>query len=262
MVVDNRAGAGGTVGSHLAAMAVPDGYTLLMGTVGTLGVSPSMYRKLPYDSDRDLVPVARVAVGNFAVAVHPAQPAQTLAEFMRLAKARPRELNYGSAGSGSMPHLGMELISRAAGIELAHIPYKSSGQLVMALLSREVQVGLPDVPAVLQHVKAGRLRVLAVAGQARDPQLPDVPTLAEAGLNQVEVSSWLGVMAPARVPAALIDLLNATIVKTMSEPMVASRLAEMGMRAVTSTPAEFREFLVRERAQWDAVVKTSGVTVD
>lgn len=262
VVVDNRGGAGGTVGSQVAAQSAPDGYTLLMGTIGTLAVSPSMYRKLPYDSDRDLLPVARVAVGNFALVVHPSTPAQSLAEFIRLAKARPREFNYGSAGSGSMPHLGMELISRVAGMELTHIPYKSSGQLVAALIGKEVQAGLPDMPSVLQHVRAGKLRVLAVAGPTRDPQLPDVPTLAEAGVAQAEVTSWLGVMAPARLPAALIDQLNDAIVKTMSEPAMATRLAELGMRAVTSTPGEFREFLVRERAQWDTVVKASGVVVD
>jgi len=262
MVVDNRGGAGGTVGSHAVATSAADGYTLLMGTVGTLAVSPSMYRKLPYDSDRDLVPVARVAVGNFAFAVHPSLQAATFADFLRLARARPGALNYGSAGNGSMPHLGMELLNRAAGIQTAHIPYKSSGQLVTALIAGEVQLGLPDVPSVLQQVRAGKLRVLAVAGSTRDPQMPDMPTLAEAGLSGAEVASWLGVMAPARTPTAIIDQLNDAIVKTMGDPAVAARLAELGMRAVTSSPSEFRDFLARERTQWDAIVKAAGVVAD
>lgn len=262
MVVDNRGGAGGTVGSHAVVTAPADGYTLLMGTVGTLAVSPSMYRKLPYDSDRDLVPVARVAVGNFALTVHPSLAAATFNDFLRLAKARPGSLNYGSAGNGSMLHLGMELLNKAAGVQTTHIPYKSSGQLVTALLAGEVQLGLPDVPAVLQHARAGKLRVLAVAGSARDPQLPDVPTFAEAGLAGAEVSSWLGVMAPSRTPAAIIDQLNDAIVKTMSDPAVAAKLAELGMRAVTSSPSEFRDFLSRERIQWDAIIKAAGVVAD
>jgi tripartite-type tricarboxylate transporter receptor subunit TctC len=262
MIVENRGGAGGTVGSQAVATAAPDGHTLLMGTVGTLAVSPSMYRRLPYDSDRDLVPVSRVAVGNFALVATPALPAATVQDFLRLARSRPGELNYGSAGNGSMLHLGMELLNRAAGIEVKHIPYKSSGQLVTALAGGEFQVGLPDVPSVLQLARAGRLKVLAVAGSARDPLLPEVPTLVESGLAGVEVASWLGVMAPARTPAAVIDQLNAAIVKTMGDPAVATRLAELGMRAITSSPAEFREFLARERPKWDAVVKAAGVVAD
>lgn len=262
MVVENRAGAGGTVGSQAVAAAPADGYTLLMGTIGTLAVSPSMYRRLPYDSDRDLTPVSRVAVGNFALVATLGLPASTIQDFLRLARARPGELNYGSAGNGSMLHLGMELLNRAAGIDVKHIPYKSSGQLVTALASGEVQVGLPDVPSVLQLARAARIKVLAVAGASRDPLLPDVPTIAESGLPGVEVSSWLGVMAPARTPSAVVDQINAAIVKTMADPAVASRLAELGMRAGTSSPAEFREFLARERPKWDAVIKATGVVAE
>ena len=262
MVVENRGGAGGTLGSQAVATAVADGHTLLMGTVGTLAVSPSMYRRLPYDSDRDLVPVSRVAVGNFALVAAPAFPAASFQDFLRLARSRQGELNYGSAGNGSMLHLGMELMNRAAGLEIKHIPYKSSGQLVTAIVGGEVQVGLPDVPSVLQLVRAGRLKVLAVAGSARDPLLPEVPTIAEAGLPGFDVASWLGVMAPARTPPALVEQLNAAIVKTMGDPAVATKLGELGMRAVTSTPGEFREFLARERAKWDAVVKAAGVVAD
>ncbi len=262
MVVDNRPGAGGTVGSALVANATPDGHTLLMGTVGTLAVSPGMYRNLAYDTERDLAPVALVSAGNFALAASTSLPSASVQDFLRQARTRPGELNYGSAGNASMPHLGMELLSAAAGIRLTHVPYKSSGQLVAALMAGEVQAGLPDVPAVLQQFRAGRVRILAVAGQARDPLLPEVPTLAESGVAGFDIGSWLGVMAPARAPAPVIAQLNDAIVKALQSAEVISRLKDLGMRPIASTPADFRAFLQRERVKWESVVRASGVTVE
>lgn len=262
MVVDNRPGAGGTVGSAQVANATPDGHTLLMGTVGTLAVSPGMYRNLAYDTERDLAPVALVSAGNFALAASTSLPSASVQDFLRQARTRPGELNYGSAGNASMPHLGMELLSAAAGIRLTHVPYKSSGQLVGALMAGEVQAGLPDVPAVLQQFRAGRVRILAVAGQARDPLLPEVPTLAESGVAGFDIGSWLGVMAPARAPAPVIAQLNDAIVKALQSAEVISRLKDLGMRPIASTPADFRAFLQRERVKWESVVRASGVTVE
>ena len=262
MLVDNRPGAGGTVGSNLVATAPADGHTLLMGTVGTLAVSPGLYRNLPYDTDRDLTPVALVSAGNFALAVSTGLTAASFQDFVRLAKSKPNELNYGSAGNGSMPHLGMELLASAAGLRLTHVPYKSSGQLVAALMSGEVHAGLPDVPAALQQFRAGRLRIVAVAGPARDALLPDVPTIAESGLSNFDIGSWLGIMAPSRTPAPIISQLNDVIVKSLQSADVLGRLKDLGMRSIASTPAEFRGFLQRERARWESIIRTSGVTIE
>lgn len=262
VVVENRAGAGGTVGSQAVASATPDGYTLLMGTVGTLAVSPSMYRKLPYDTDRDLTPVTLVSSGNFALVVPPTLAATNLRELIELARSKPGELNYGSAGNGSMLHLGMELFNRGAGLKTTHVPYKSSGQLVTALMASEIQLGLPDLPSVLQQIRAGRLRILAVAGASRDPLLPEVPTIAESGVSNAEISSWLGVMAPASTPEAVLGRLNAAVNQALQAPDLVTRLSEAGMRPAGSSIAEFRSFLASERSKWDGVVKAAGVTID
>ena len=262
VLVDNRPGAGGTVGSNLVVTAPADGHTILMGTVGTLAVSPGMYRNLPYDTERDLTPVALVSAGNFALAVSTSLTATNFQDFLRQAKSKPNELNYGSAGNGSMPHLGMELLATAGGVRLTHVPYKSSGQLVAALMSGEVHAGLPDVPSALQQFRAGRLRILAVAGPARDALLPDVPTIAESGIPNFDIGSWLGIMAPAKTPAPIVSQLNDAIIKSLQSADVQTRLKELGMRSIASTPAEFRTFLQRERARWESAIRTSGVVVE
>ena len=262
MVVENRPGAGGTVGSALVVQSPPDGHTLLMGTIGTLAISPAMYPKMPYDTDRDLTPVALVAGGQFALVVHPSFPARNFEEFLEQARAQPGKINYGSAGNGSTLHLGMELLASMAGLRLTHVPYKGSGPLVTALAAGEVQVGLPDVPSVMQFVRSGRLRALAVTGMQRDPTLPDVPTVTESGIKGYDVVVWLGVMAPARTPPEIIKHLNEAMVRALREPEVSARLKEFGMQVYASSPSEFARFLSAERAKWEPIVKSSGATIN
>lgn len=262
MVVENRPGAGGTVGSALVVQSPPDGHTLLMGTIGTLAISPAMYPKMPYDTDRDLTPVVLVAGGQFALVVHPSFPARNFEEFLEQARAQPGKINYGSAGNGSTLHLGMELLASMAGLRLTHVPYKGSGPLVTALAAGEVQVGLPDVPSVMQFVRSGRLRALAVTGMQRDPTLPDVPTVTESGIRGYDVVVWLGVMAPARTPPEIIKHLNEAMVRALREPEVSARLKEFGMQVYASSPSEFARFLSAERAKWEPIVKSSGATIN
>ncbi len=262
LVVENRPGAGGTVGSALVVQSPPDGHTLLMGTIGTLAISPAMYPKMPYDTDRDLTPVVLVAGGQFALVVHPSFPARNFEEFLEQARAQPGKINYGSAGNGSTLHLGMELLASMAGLQLTHVPYKGSGPLVTALAAGEVQVGLPDVPSVMQFVRSGRLRALAVTGMQRDPTLPDVPTVTESGIRGYDVVVWLGVMAPARTPPEIIKRLNEAMVRALREPEVSARLKEFGMQVYASSPSEFARFLSAERAKWEPIVKSSGATIN
>lgn len=262
MVVENRPGAGGTVGSALVVQAPPDGHTLLMGTIGTLAISPAMYPKMPYDTDRDLIPVSLVAGGQFALVVHPSFPVRDFGEFLQHVRANPGKLNYGSAGNGSTLHLGMELLASMAGLSMTHVPYKGSGPLVTALAAGEVQAGLPDVPSVMQFVRSGRLRALAVTGAGRDPSFPEVPTIAESGLKGYDVVVWLGVMAPSRTSPEIVNRINAAIVRSLRDPDVGARLEEFGMQVYASSPQEFARFLAIERAKWEPIVKSSGATIN
>jgi tripartite-type tricarboxylate transporter receptor subunit TctC len=262
MVVENRPGAGGTVGSAMVVQAPADGHTLLMGTIGTLAISPAMYRKMPYDTDKDLLPVALVAGGQFALVVHPSFPAADFKAFLAHVRANPAALNYGSAGNGSTLHLGMELLASMAGLKITHVPYKGSGPLVTAIAAGEVQMGLPDVPSVIQFVRSGRLRALAVTGATRDSKFPEVPTIAESGVPGYDVVVWLGVMAPARTPPEVIDRLNQAIVKSLREADVTAKLDEFGLKVLASTPGEFRTFLAAERAKWAPIVKASGAVIE
>ena len=262
VIVENRPGAGGLVGSGLVASAPPDGYTILMGTIGTLAVSPSMYRKMPYDTDKDLIPVSLVAGGQFALAVHPSFPARSFAEFLAYVKARPGELNYGSAGNGSTLHLGMEMLNSMAGLKITHVPYKGTGPMVAALAGGEIEIGLPDLPSALPFARAERVRIIAVTSTNRAQVMPDIPTISESGLKDYDVVVWLGVMAPAGTPRQVIDKLNSAIVRALNDKDVADKLAEVDMRVFASSPEEFGKFIKRERDKWDPIVKASGAQIE
>lgn len=262
MIVENRPGAGGLVGSGLVATSPPDGYTILMGTIGTLAVSPSLYKKMPYDTDKDIIPVSLVAGGQFALVVHPSFPARTFQDFLSYVRAHPGELNYGSAGNGSTLHLGMEMLNSMAGLKITHVPYKGSGPMVAALAGGEIQIGLPDLPSALPFVKSERLRMLAVTSTNRAQIMPDVPTISESGLNGYDVVVWLGVMAPAGTPRPIVDKLNKAIVAALKDQDIVDKLAEVDMRVFAKGPDQFAEFLKAERAKWDPIVKASGAQVE
>lgn len=262
IVVENRAGAGGIIGSGVVANAPADGYTLLMGTIGTLAIAPSMSSQMPYDTDKAFEPVSLVTESQFVLATHPSIPARDLASLVSHVKSKPGALSYGSAGNGSTLHLGMELFKALANLDIVHVPYKGSGPMVAALAGGEVQAGLPDLASALPFIKAGRLNAIALTGKSRTPSLPGVATIAEGGYKDYEVVVWLGILAPAGTPQAVVNKLNAAIVSALKDPEVTAKLANMDTTAVGSTPVEFRDFIRRERQKWDPIVKQSGVRMN
>jgi tripartite-type tricarboxylate transporter receptor subunit TctC len=261
-IVENRPGAGGTIGSEVVAKSNPDGYTLLLGNVSTLAIAPSLYRKLPYDPVRDFAPITLITTMNSVVVVHPSVPARSLRELVSLAKAKPRSLSYGSAGSGTTGHLGAELFKSMTGIEMVHIPYKGSVPALTDLLAGQTQVMFATTATVLQHVNAGRLRPLGVTSLKRSDLLPGVPSINEAMLPGFEVGVWQAIVAPARTPEAIIARLHAEIAKSLRTPAMKEHLASQGLEAVGNSPREFGDYLRAEQGKWAKVVRTSGATVD
>ncbi len=261
-LVDNRVGAGGHIGADYVAKSAPDGYTLLVaGTPHVIGAS--LYRKLSYDMVRDLVPINRFATYPSAIVVHPSLPVKTVKGLILLAKARPDELNFGSAGSGSPNHLAMELFKTMAEVKMVHIPYKGgSGQMIGDLVSGQVQLASIGLPPAMPFVKTGRLRVLAVTGSARSPLLPDAPTVSEAGLSGFDVTSWYGMFAPAGLPKDLLMKLNADIAAVLTTPDMEKRLAALGADPAPMTPEDLGKFVREEITKWAKVVKESGAKVD
>ncbi|WP_353147434.1 tripartite tricarboxylate transporter substrate binding protein [Pollutimonas bauzanensis] len=262
VVIENRGGAGGTIASNHVAKSEPDGYTLLMGTIGTAAIAPAMYASLPYDPEKDFEAVSLLTTGQFVLAVNPSVPAKTLGEFLSLAREKPGTLSYGSAGNGSTLHLGMELLKQNAGINIVHVPYRGSGPMVVALVGGEIQAGLPDIPSALPFIESGKLRPLAVTSADRSTILPDIPTLAESGFKDYSVTVWLGIYAPAGTPRAIVDKLNESIALAVQDENLKMRLAKIDSSIATSTPDEFAEFSRNERAKWKAIVDTSGSRIE
>ena len=262
VIVENKGGAGGTIGAEFAAKAAPDGYTLTVGTTSTHAVAAGAYAKLPYDPVKHFAPISLVAVTPYLLVVNPQVPANTLAELVALAKREPGKLNFASAGNGTTTHLAMEMLNDAAKIKLVHIPYKGNAPADIAILANEVQAVFGSMPALLQNVKANKLRALAVGTPRRSPALPDVPTIIEAGLPGFEATSWYCVVAPAGTPKPIIDRLNAEIVKALNTPEMRQRLADEGAEVEPSTPAELGRFVHAEIAKWAKAVKDSGARID
>ena len=261
VVVDNRAGAGGNLGAELAAKAAPDGYTLFMGTPAH-AINTGLYRKLNYDLIRDFSPVTQVTSGQYVVVVHPSLPAKSIRELIALARAKPGQLNYASAGSGNATHLAGELFASATRIKLVHVPYKGSGPAVTDLVGGQVQLMFANLVAALPQVKTGRIRALAVTGQTRAAAAPELPTVIEAGVPGYVVTSWFGVLVPAATPRELIMKLNAELARTMSAPDVRDRLAADGAEPTTGTPEQFGAFLRAEINRWTKVVKDAGIVAE
>ena len=262
IVIENRAGAGGMIGADLVAKAPPDGYTLLIGNIAALAMNVGVYSKMPYDPVKDLAPVLRTVDVSYALVVHPSVPAKTVQEFITYAKANPGKLSYGSAGSGSAPHLATELLKQRAGIDIVHVPYKGGGPMVTDLLGGQIQVGIGDQANLMPQVKAGKLRVLAVGSVRRSPNYPEVPTIAESGLPGFEAGAWQGLAAPAGTPPEVVKRLNETLVKVMQMPDVKERLLGAGLEPVGGSPDDFAQFIRSEIAKWSKVAKDVGARAD
>ena len=262
VVVENRAGAGGNVGSDVVAKSPADGYTLIMGVTGSHAINVSLYSKMPYDPVKDFEPISQVAVVPNVVVVHPSVPAQTLTEFIALAKRNPGKYDYASLGSGTAAHLGMEMLKTSANIFMVHIPYRGSAPAVADLIGGQVQVMMDGLPSALPHVKAGRLRALAVTSQKRSQAAPDLPTIAESGYPGFYADAWSGLFAPKGTPKAVVDKLAGEVRRILALPDVRERFAGLGAEPVGSTPAEFAQHVQREIDKWANVVKQSGAKVD
>jgi tripartite-type tricarboxylate transporter receptor subunit TctC len=262
VLVDNRAGAGGNIGAQLAAKGVPDGHTLFMGTVGTHAINQSLYKKLPFDPVKDFAPLTRVAMVPNLLVAHPGKPYKNVKELVAYAKANPGRVNFGSSGSGSSIHLSGELFNALAKVDMVHVPYKGSAPAVTDLVGGQIDVMFDNMPSAIQHVRSGRLRALAVTTAKRSPELPDVPTIAEAGVPGYEATSWFGMFAPAGTPAPVVARLNAALVKVLADPAVKKKLAEQGAEPYSETPEQFAEFIRKESAKWSKVVKESGASAD
>lgn len=260
-VIDNRGGASGVIGTEIVAKAQPDGYTLLVMSL-TLTVNPSLYRKLPYNTEKDLAPVTLVASAPLILVVHPSIPAKSLKELIAHIKANPGKLNFGSGGPGTTPHLAGEMFKTMAGVQMTHIPYKGGGPALADLVGGQIQLMLENIPSTLPFVKAGRLRVLALSGLKRSSLVPDVPTLDEAGLKGYEIVGWNGLFAPNGTPKAIIGKLHSETVKALAQPDVKERLATMGAEGVGNTPEQFAAFVKAEIVKWAKVVKDAGLKLE
>jgi tripartite-type tricarboxylate transporter receptor subunit TctC len=263
VVVDNRAGAGGLIGTEAAARAEPDGHTLYLGTDGPLTVAATLHKRVPYDWKRDFAPVSMMAVGYQVLIVRPSLPARNVAELVALARQRPGELNYASIGIGSAPHLGAELFKSVAKVDIAHVPYRgSSAQAITALIAGDVSMFLVGTSTALPHIQSGALRGLAVTASHRVDGLPDVPTFAEAGLPGVDVSLWFAVLVPSRTPPAIIKKLNTDIAQVVADPDFKKALAVRGFEAKSSSPNEMAEFLEKDYVKFRDLIQKLGLQVE
>ncbi|MBR0682446.1 tripartite tricarboxylate transporter substrate binding protein [Roseomonas eburnea] len=262
VVVENRAGAGGVTGVDVAAKAAPDGHTIVIGSAGGLAISPRLDRGTPYDPLRDLAPLTLAVLVPEPLVVPAATPFRSMAELIAAAKENPGRLNYGSAGSGSMPHLAGELLRAAAGIDIAHVSYRGGAPLATALLQNEVQLGFADLPILLPHIRAGALRALAVGTQQRLAWIPDVPTMAEVGLPGVDANNWHGFAAPARTPEPVLDKLHAALAGALNDPAIRRALHDQGAIPGGDSRAEFGAFLRSELDKWGEVIRRGNIRAD
>jgi tripartite-type tricarboxylate transporter receptor subunit TctC len=259
VVVENRTGAGGNIGADSVAKSAPDGYTLVMGSIGTHATNPLIYPHMPYDAVADFAPVTQVASVSLVLVVHPSVPAKSVKELIALLKSKPGRYNYASGGVGASQHLAGELFKYMTKTKMLHVPYKGSASALSDLLSGRVPIMFADLPLVLAHIKAGKLRPLAIGDAARSPALPDLPTVAEAGVPGYEANAWYGLFAPAHTPAAIVSKLQTEVAAIVAEPDVQKRMIELGATPVGSTPVQFAAFQHDEVARWKKVIDSANI---
>lgn len=262
VLVDNRAGAAGAIGTELAAKSPADGYTLLMGSSGPIAINPALQAKLPYDPLRDFTPVALITTMPFLTVVHPSLPVRSVKELIALARARPGQLNYGSPGSGSSTHLATELFKAMARVDIVHVPYKGVAPAATDLVSGQVQMLTGDLNTLMPHVRSGKMRPLAVTGASRSALLPDMPTIAEAGVPGYEASGWFGILAPAGTPREIVRRLNGEIGKALQSDDLRKRLSGLGGEVAGGTPEAFGQHLRREIEKWGKLIRAIGLRPD
>jgi len=258
VVVDNRSGGNGNIGMQIVAEAPPDGYTIVLGYIANLAIGPHLYQKLPFDPVKSFAPVTLLAESPNILVAHPSLPVKSMKELIAYAKSHPGKLNFGSASVASVGHLTGVMLNQMAGIDLQHVPYKGSGQAVIDVVGGQIQLMFSGMSSVMPHVKAGRLKPLAVTGAKRSPAVPDVPTIAESGFPGFAATAWYGVLASAKTPRAIVTRLHGEILRALAQPDVKQRLESVGFEIVGSTPEQFGEYIKTELRKWDKVVKASG----
>jgi tripartite-type tricarboxylate transporter receptor subunit TctC len=262
VVVENRAGANGVVGADIAAKAAPDGYTLLLGAAGTLAVAPHLGEPLPFDPVKDLVPVCLVATSPFVLAVNKDLPVDSVQSLIAYGKAHPGKLNFGSSGKGGAPHLATELFASMAGIKMVHVPYRGLGPAVADLIAGQIQLLFADLPLIAEHAKAGTLKALAVSSRTRSIVMPDLPTVAEAGVPGYAAGTWYGVFLPARTPQPIIDHLGAALKTVLAQPTLKAAIAKQGAEAQWLSSVQFAEFVEADSTKWGKLIHDLGVKID
>ncbi len=262
IIVDNRGGAGGMVGVDLAAKAPADGYTIVLGTIGNIAINPSLYSKMPYDPQKDLVSIGQVANALNVLVVHPSLPAKTVKEFIAVAKQNPGQLNFGSSGPGATDHLAGEVFNVMAGVKMVHIPYKGGAPAMLDLIGGQVQLVFSTVATAVGAIQANRIRALAMTGNQRYERMPQIPTIAEAGLKGFEVNNWYGFFAPAGTPREIVMRIHSVTAKALAMTDVKTRLLDAGIIATSSTPEAFTGYIQAETQKWAKVIKSANIKAD
>lgn len=261
-VVDNRPGASGAIGAMAVKQAAPDGYTLVMGTASSHGINSALNDKLPYDAVKDFAAITKVAITPNVIAVHPSLPANNLQELLVLARDKPGEINFGSTSAGGSPHMSGELLKMMAGVDMLHVPYRGAGPMLTDLVGGQIMVGFDNLPSTMPFIRSDKVRALAVTTKERWPGAPDIPTVAESGVPDYEVTGWFGLLAPAQTPDKILNQLQQAVVAMLESEEVQQQLLELGALGAANTPAVFAQEIASDVARWQKVAETTGVTLN